>query len=132
MFNLIYKYSRRSKIINKILKFIYKCEIPVNTNIGENVTFNHNGLGVVIHPNSIIKDNVYIEHHVCLGQRTGDDARAPIINKNVVIGAYAIILGNVEIGEHSVIGAGSLVLHDIPPHSIYYNNRTEVIKCNKM
>ena len=56
-------------------------------------TFNHNGLGVVIHPNSQIEDSVYIEHHVCLGQRTGTDTTAPVIRKNTVIGAYSVILG---------------------------------------
>lgn len=111
-------------------RFIYKCEIPRSARIGRNVTFNHKGLGVVIHPNAQIEENVYIEYHVCLGQRTGNDTSAPIIRKNVVIGAYAVILGGVEVGEGSVIGACSLVLEDVPPHTIFYNSRIVEMKEN--
>ena len=71
---------------------IVRC-CPRTAQIGSGVTFNHKGLGVVIHPNSQIEDNVYIEHHVCLGQRTGTDTAAPVVRKNTVIGAYSVILG---------------------------------------
>lgn len=66
----------------------------------------------MIHPNSQIEDNVYIEHHVCLGQRTGTDTAAPVVRKNTVIGAC------------------SLVLHDVPAHTIFYNERIEKTKEN--
>lgn len=130
MFSILYKASRRSRIINKIFSLIYKCEIPVSAKIGKNVTFNHNGLGVVIHPNAVIEDNVHIEHHVCLGQRTNKDVSAPVIRKNCVIGTYTVILGGCEIGEGSVIGAGSIILDDVPPNSIAYNPREVCIKKN--
>lgn len=45
-----------------------------------------------------------------------------------MIGAYSVILG--KIGEGCVIGAGSLVLHDAPAHTIFYNERTERTKEN--
>lgn len=93
MFEFMYKLSRKSVVMNKLLQFVYKCEIPRTAQIGSGVTFNHRGLGVVIHPNSQIEDNVYIEHHVCLGQRTGTDSAAPVVRKNTVIGAYSVILG---------------------------------------
>ena len=130
MFEFMYKLSRKSVVMNKLLQFVYKCEIPRTAQIGSGVTFNHKGLGVVIHPNSQIEDNVYIEHHVCLGQRTGTDTAAPVVRKNTVIGAYSVILGVVEIGEGCVIGACSLVLHDVPAHTIFYNERIEKTKEN--
>lgn len=65
----------------------------------------------------------------CLGNVWGV-TDAPHIEKNFVIGVYAILLGGVTVGEGSVIGAGSLVLHDVPPHTIFYNNRTEIMKEN--
>lgn len=130
MFELLYKVSRRSRIVNKLLQIIYRCDILVAAKIGKNVTFNHRGLGVVIHPCAVIENNVFIEHHVCLGQRSGDDTSAPVIRENVVIGAYAILLGGIEVGEGTVIGAGSLVLEDVPAHSIFYNPRNAHIKAN--
>ena len=53
---------------------------------------------------------------------------APIIGDNVAIQAYAMILGKVFIGENSVIGAGSIVMHDIPPNTVYFNKRQEITK----
>ena len=58
MFEFMYKLSRKSAVMNKLLQFVYKCEIPRAAQIGNDVTFNHKGLGVVIHPNSQIEDNV--------------------------------------------------------------------------
>ena len=55
---------------------------------------------------------------------------APVVRKNTVIGAYSVILGGVEIGEGCVIGACSLVVHDIPAHTIFYNERIEKTKEN--
>lgn len=49
---------------------------------------------------------------------------APIIHKNVFIGAYAMIIGKVEIGENSVIGAGTVIFHDVPPNTKIIEERT--------
>lgn len=45
MFEIMYKLSRKSRVINKIFQLLYKCEIPNTARIGNRVTFNHNGLG---------------------------------------------------------------------------------------
>ncbi len=103
-----------------LLRVLYSCDIPRKAQIGKNVSFPHRGLGVVINPDCVIEDNVSIQHHVMLGR--GIDG-CPVIRKNVRIGAYAIIMGNVEIGENAVIGAGTMVLHDIEPNSTYINPR---------
>lgn len=54
MFEFMYKLSRKSVAMNKLPQFVYKCEIPRTAQIGSGVTFNHKGLGVVIHPDSQI------------------------------------------------------------------------------
>lgn len=67
---------------------------------------------------AIIEDNVSILHEVTLGgtgKETGD--RHPIVRSGVLIGAGAKILGRVEIGTGAKIGAGSVVLADVPPHT---------------
>lgn len=80
----------------------------------------------MIHPNSVIAENVCIQHHVLIGQRNGSGA--PTIEKNVIINPYSMILGEVTIGENCIIGAGSIVTKDVPPNSIYYNKVEPVIK----
>lgn len=131
VFEVLFRLSRKSRVINKLFSFLFSCEIPCSVVIGSNVSLNHRALGVIIHPNTIIGNNVYIEHHVLLGQIYGNDARAPIIEDNVVIGAYAIILGGVKIGSGSVIGAGSLILDDVLPNTVAYNPRLNSYKTNE-
>jgi serine O-acetyltransferase len=75
-------------------------------------------MGTVIGETTIIEDDVLIYQNVTLGG-TGKETgkRHPTIKKNVVIGAGAKILGNIEIGENSRIGAGSVVIDNVPENS---------------
>ena len=78
------------------------------------------GTGVVIGETAVIDDNVSMLHEVTLGgtgKETGD--RHPKVRSNVLIGAGAKILGNVEIGTGAKIGAGSVVLTDVPPYCTF-------------
>ncbi|MDY2636837.1 MAG: DapH/DapD/GlmU-related protein [Phascolarctobacterium sp.] len=122
MFSLMYCFSRKNRLLNMIFRILYHCDIPMESRIAKSVKFNHGALGVVIHPKTIIDDNVWIEHHVCCGQRIGILSEAPHIEKDCVIGAYAILLGGITIGEGSVIGAGCIVTHDIPPIQLFTIN----------
>lgn len=125
LFKILFSASRKIPGLNIMVRFIYKCDVPRKTSTGR-ITFGHKGLGVVIHPETVIEDDVFIQHHVTIGIRKKGDG-CPIIHKNVSIGAYAIILGPVQIGENTVIGAGSIVTHDIPPNSVFYNEKNDVI-----
>lgn len=127
MFNVLFKISRKIPGVNILLRVLYHCDVPRRTKIMGGVKFGHNGAGVIIHPNTVIEENVFIQHHVTCGVRFTGDA-CPIIRKNCKLGAYAIILGPVEIGENSVIGAGAIVTHDVPPNTIYYNKVIDVRK----
>ena len=67
---------------------------------------------------SVVEDNVSILHEVTLGgtgNETGD--RHPQVRSGVLIGAVAKLIGNIEIGKCAKIGAGSVVLDDIPAHT---------------
>ncbi|MBR1747950.1 MAG: serine O-acetyltransferase [Clostridia bacterium] len=85
--------------------------------IGNGVFIDH-GVGLVIGETTEIGDNVTLYQGVTLGG-TGKDVgkRHPTIGNNVMISAGAKVLGPVTVGEYSKIGAGSVVLKDIPPHS---------------
>jgi serine O-acetyltransferase len=84
--------------------------------IGSGVLIDH-GTSVVIGETAVVEDNVSILHEVTLGgtgKETGD--RHPKIRRGVLLGAGAKILGNIEIGTGAKVGAGSVVLRDVPPH----------------
>lgn len=85
--------------------------------IGRGILIDH-ATSVVIGETAVVEDNVSMLHEVTLGgtgKETGD--RHPKIRKGVLIAAGAKILGNIEIGEGAKIGAGSVVLDDVPPHT---------------
>ena len=71
----------------------------------------------VVGETGIIEDNVSILHEVTLGG-TGKESglRHPVIRSGVLIGAGSKILGRVEVGQNAKIGAGSVVLSDVPPN----------------
>jgi serine O-acetyltransferase len=76
------------------------------------------GTSVVIGETAVVEDHVSLLHEVTLGG-TGKEAgdRHPKVRRGVLIGAGAKILGNIEIGAGAKVGAGSVVLRDVPPHT---------------
>jgi putative colanic acid biosynthesis acetyltransferase WcaB len=91
----------------------------------------HHGRAMVLNKNVIIGDNVTLKHNTTLGNKEsveGKDLGSPIIKNNVIIGPHSIIIGPIEIGENSIIGAGSVVVKSIPANSIAAGNPARVIK----
>src|SRR6202034_3937269 len=80
--------------------------------------FIDHGLGVVIGETSVVGDDVTLYQGVTLGG-TGKEQgkRHPTMRNCVFVGNNANILGNITIGENSRVGAGSVVLRDVPPNS---------------
>ncbi|WP_422667519.1 serine O-acetyltransferase [Buchnera aphidicola] len=96
---------------------VFAIDIHPAAHIGSGVMLDH-ATGIVIGENVIIEDNVLILQSVTLGS-TGKNIgknRHPIIRKGVMIGAGAKVLGNIEVGVGSKIGAGSIVLHTVPSY----------------
>ncbi len=114
-------YRRRwfvvARLISHLSRFLTGIEIHPGAKIGEGVFIDH-GLGVVIGETAEIGDNVTIYQGVTLGG-TGKEKgkRHPTIGNNVVISAGAKVLGSFTVGDNSKIGAGSVVLKEVPPDS---------------
>lgn len=94
----------------------FAVDIHPAARIGCGILLDH-ATSFVVGETAIIEDDVSILHEVTLGG-TGKEvgARHPIIRSGVLIGAGAKILGRVEIGTGAKVGAGSVVLNDVPPH----------------
>lgn len=92
-------------------------EIHPGAQIGKGLFIDH-GHGVIIGETAIIGDNVTLYQGVTLGG-TGKEQgkRHPTIGDNVMISAGAKVLGSFTVGENSKIGAGSVVLKEVPPNS---------------
>jgi len=102
-------------IIQRIVSTITTIDLTRGVTFGKNLHIIH-PISIVIHPKTIIGDNVGIMHEVTIGSR-GTYA-APVIGNNVFIGVGAKILGEITIGDNVDIGANSVVLTDVPPNSL--------------
>lgn len=103
-------------------------EIHPGATIGRGLFIDH-GYGVVIGETAIIGDNVTLYQGVTLGG-TGKEIgkRHPTIGNNVMISAGAKIIGSFTVGENSKIGAGSVVLSEVPPNSTVVGVPGRVVK----
>lgn len=95
----------------------FDVDIHPGATIGKGILMDH-ATGVVMGETLIMEDDVSLLHGVTLGgSGSAKTQRHPIIRKNVLIGVGAKILGFIEIGEGAKIGAGSLVLEPVAPHT---------------
>ncbi|HYW04146.1 MAG TPA: serine O-acetyltransferase [Gammaproteobacteria bacterium] len=95
----------------------FDVDIHPAARIGSGVMLDH-ASGIVVGETAVIEDDVSMLHSVTLGG-TGNESgdRHPKVRSGVLIAAGAKLLGNIEIGEGAKVGAGSVVLHDVPPHT---------------
>lgn len=105
------------RMISYVSRIITGIEIHPGARIGRKFFIDH-GMGVVIGETTYIGDNVLIYQGVTLGG-TGKEhgKRHPTLGDNVIVGAGAKILGNLKIGANSRIGAGSVVVDNVPENS---------------
>lgn len=106
-----------ARVISQISRFFTGIEIHPGAKIGRRLFIDH-GMGVVIGETCEIGDNVTVFQGVTLGG-TGKEKgkRHPTIKDNALIATGAKVLGSITIGENSKIGAGSVVLKEVPPNS---------------
>lgn len=116
-----YLYERQyfvlARLVSHIARFLTGIEIHPGAKIGKGFFIDH-GMGTVIGETAEIGRNVTVYQGVTLGG-TGKEKgkRHPTIGDNVVVATGAKILGSFTVGNDSKIGAGSIVLSEVPPHS---------------
>jgi serine O-acetyltransferase len=98
-------------------RFLTGIEIHPGATIGRRFFIDH-GMGIVIGETAEIGDNVHLYQGVTLGgTSTHRIKRHPTIRSNVVIGAGAKVIGAIEVGENARVGAGSVVVTNVPPNA---------------
>ncbi|WP_058187149.1 serine O-acetyltransferase [Terracidiphilus gabretensis] len=106
-----------ARILSQKARFLTGIEIHPAATIGRRLFIDH-GMGVVIGETAVIGNDVTLYQGVTLGGTgKGHGKRHPTICNNVFIGNNTNVLGNISIGANSRIGAGSVVLTDVPPNS---------------
>lgn len=110
------------------LEIKYGVNIPVSTKIGSGFKIEHIG-GIVINPNVVIGENCNIYNGVTIGkEKRGKREGNPVIGDSVWIGANAVVVGKISIGDDVLIAPNSFVNFDVPAHSIVIGNPAKIIQ----
>ncbi len=118
-----------ARLISQIARDRTGIEIHPGAKIGKGFFIDH-GSGVVVGETTVIGNNVTLYQGVTLGG-TGKEKgkRHPTLEDNVMVSVGAKVLGSFTIGENSKIGAGSVVLEEIPPNCTVVGVPGKVVKC---
>lgn len=101
-------------VIHTLMLLLFHCHVPYQLEAGEGFELGYWGMGVVIHPQARIGRNVFVAQGVTIGGR-GEGRGLPEIGNDVFVAAGAKVLGEIVIGDGSVIGANAVVIRSIPP-----------------
>lgn len=120
-------YYRTPGLISKVLRIFYPKQdsftIDVHTKIGAGLQLAH-PYATILNATSIGTD-VYVNHLVTLGEKEG---KKPIIGNNVQLHAGCIVVGGVTIGDYAIIGAGAVVVKDVPKHGVAVGNPARILE----
>src|SRR5438105_12163913 len=116
------RWTTAGRFVSHVGRFLTGIEIHPAARIGPGLFIDH-GMGVVIGETVRIGQDVTLYQSVTLGG-TGfaTGKRHPTVQDNVTIGSGATLLGPITVGHGSKIGAGSVVIHDVPPNSTVVGN----------
>lgn len=133
------RYCKYHKECNHKLRFIFYrlklkhystkfgFQIPYSTNIGRGLYLGHLG-SIIVNYKAQLGDNVNLSQGVTIGiVNRGAKAGVPVIGNNVWIGANAVVVGGINIGNDVMIAPNSFVNFDVPDHSIVVSERAKLI-----
>ncbi|OGQ84363.1 MAG: serine O-acetyltransferase [Deltaproteobacteria bacterium RIFCSPLOWO2_12_FULL_60_19] len=117
-----------ARFVSHVGRFLTGIEIHPGAKIGRRFFIDH-GMGVVIGETSEIGDDVTLYQGVTLGGTSTERIkRHPTIEESVTIFSGAAVLGPVTVGRHSRVGAGSVLVTSVPPHSTVVGVPGRVVK----
>jgi len=118
-------------IYRVMVEWFLGIELPWSLRAGSGLKLQH-GQALVVNGGTILGYNVVLKHCTTIGNRqshTGTGVGpSPRIGNNVDIGSNVCILGDIEIGDNCIIGAGSVVVKSVPPNSVVVGNPGRVIR----
>jgi serine O-acetyltransferase len=106
---------------------IYGIELYHTTSVGRRVVIGHQG-GIVIHPSAVIGDDCIIRQNVTIGAATVERVReAPRLGARVEVGAGAVVIGRITVGDDARIGPNAVVMTSVPPGATAFAAPARVI-----
>ena len=124
LFNLCYRFGIPTQpvryFVERFVEITTGISIPAHCKIGRGFRIHHFG-GIILHPNVEIGAFCTLYHEVTIGDCGGYGGAAKLGN-NILVGAGAKIVGEIEIGDDCIIGANAVVTKSMPPDTIAYGN----------
>lgn len=108
-------FSALYALLHLLCSWLWGIDLPYNVKLGRRVRIWHHGAMFLCA--RIIGDDVHIRHSTTFGVKSVLENGQPVIENGVDIGCGVCILGDITVGEGSVIGANSVVIKDVPPRS---------------
>ena len=116
-------------VLNKHAQMFFGMKLDYTVKVGRRVRLEHFG-GMILGAREI-GDDVVLRQNTTLGIRSIKDLNAkPVLGRGVDVGAGAVLIGDIRIGDYSVIGANSVVLEDVPPHAVVVGNPGRIVRYN--
>jgi putative colanic acid biosynthesis acetyltransferase WcaB len=110
------------------VEWVLGIELPQHLRVGAGLIVYH-GQSLVVQDNVQIGRNCTLRHNTTIGAKLDRSGKvlAPVIGDNVDFGAQVVVLGPIVIGDDAIIGAGSVVVKDVPSRSVVAGNPARVI-----
>lgn len=112
-----------------IFEWILGMELPARTQVGAGLTVMH-GQGLVVNYNAVIGQGCTLRQCTTIGCKVlpnGESGPSPILGDNVDVGSNVVILGGIKLGNGCVVGAGSVVVRDVPSGAVVVGNPARII-----
>ncbi len=116
-------------VIDYFNRLAFSCWLPGSVKAGNNLVLGYGGLGIVIHADTQLGNNVHVDQHVTIGGNCTEYG-TPVIGDDVYIGAGAKILGPITIGSNVVVGANSVVVQNVENGCVVVGAPARTIKSN--
>lgn len=105
-----------SRLLRRLNRIVYSCEIVHGAQIPPSCIFVHGGLGVVIGSGVVLGERCIIHQNVTIGTDLGQtNGLYPHIGNDVILCAGCCVIGNVMVGDGAIIGANAVVTRDVSP-----------------
>lgn len=112
------------------VEWVLGVELRYKTKIGPGLRLFH-AQALVVHEGVVIGVNCILRQCTTIGNKTladGSQSACPVLGDNVDVGSNAVIIGPITIGNGAVIGAGAVVVQDVPPRAVVAGNPARIIR----
>lgn len=125
-------YLKHIPLVPQIIKVLIRIlwgggVVPYQCQIGKGTVFAYQALGVVLHKRAVLGEGCRIQQNVTIGGTSGKED-VPVLGNRVQVGAGAMVLGPIHVGDNAIIGANAVVTKDIPANAVVAGVPAKIIR----